>query len=160
MICCRLYNDPLNFYNLYNMSPKILQYLKNMTLWLYFLLFFVFWGVISLFVLMGQIPVCSVAELCLALCNPWTAAHQVSLSFTISQSLLKLTSIEPVMPSNHHILCRLLLLPSIFPGIRVFFSESALCIRRPKHSDSALVLPVSIRGWYPLGLTSLISGLL
>ena len=53
--------------------------------------------------------------------TPWTAAHQASLSFTISQSLLKLTSVESVMPSNHLILCRpLLLLPSIFPSIRVF----------------------------------------
>ena len=53
--------------------------------------------------------------------TPWTAAHQASLSFTISQSLLKLMSIESVMPSNYLILCRpLLLLPSIFPSIRVF----------------------------------------
>ena len=62
-----------------------------------------------------------------------TAARQASLSFTISRSLLKLMSIELVMPSNHLILCHpLLLLPSIFPGIRVFSSESALRIRWPK----------------------------
>ena len=62
--------------------------------------------------------------------TPWTAAHQASLSFTISQSLLKFTSIESVMPSNHLILsCPLLLLPSIFPSIRVFSNESALRIR-------------------------------
>ena len=60
--------------------------------------------------------------------TPWTAAHQASLSFTVSQSLLKLISIE-LMPSNHLILCRPLLLFSIFPNIRVFFHESALCIR-------------------------------
>ena len=66
--------------------------------------------------------------------TPWTAAHQSSLSFTISRSLLKLMSIESVMPSNHLILCRpLLLLPSIFPSIRVFSSESALHIRWPKY---------------------------
>ena len=66
--------------------------------------------------------------------TPWTAAHQVSLSFTISQSLLKLTSIESVMPSNHLILCRPCLLPpSAFPSIRVFSSESALPIRWPKY---------------------------
>ena len=66
--------------------------------------------------------------------TPWTAAHQASLSFTISQSLLKLTSIELVMPSNHLILCRpLLLLPSIFPSIRVFSNKSALPIRWPKY---------------------------
>ena len=58
--------------------------------------------------------------------TPWTATHQASLSFTISQSLFKLISFESVMPSNHLILCHpLLLLPSIFPSIRVFFSESA-----------------------------------
>ena len=64
----------------------------------------------------------------------WTAAHQPSLSFTISWSLLKLVSIESVMPSNHLVLCHpLLLLPSIFPSIRVFSNESALCIRFPKY---------------------------
>ena len=66
--------------------------------------------------------------------TPWTAAHQASLSFTISWSLLKLMSIELMMPSNHLILCRpLLLLPSIFPRISVFFSESVLRIRWPKY---------------------------
>ena len=66
--------------------------------------------------------------------TPWTAAHQASLSITNSQSSLKLMSIESVMPSNHLILCHpLLLLPSIFPSIRVFSSESALCIRWPKY---------------------------
>ena len=65
--------------------------------------------------------------------TPWTAALQASLSFTISQSLLKLLSIESVIPSNHLILCRpLLLLSSIFPNIRVFSNELALCIRWPK----------------------------
>ena len=66
--------------------------------------------------------------------TPWTKACQASLSFTISWSLLKLTSIESVMPSKHLILCHpLLLLPSIFPSIRVFPSESALCIKWPKY---------------------------
>ena len=66
--------------------------------------------------------------------TPWTAACQVSLSITNSQSLLKLMSIALVMPSNHLILCwSLLLLPSIFPSIRVFANESALCIRWPKY---------------------------
>ena len=64
---------------------------------------------------------------------PWTAAHQNLLSSTISRSLLKLMSIELVTPSNHLILCHpLLLLPSVFPSIRVFPNESALCIRWPK----------------------------
>ena len=66
--------------------------------------------------------------------TPWTAACQASLSITISQSLLKLMSIESVMPSNHLILCRpLLLLPSIFPNIRVFSNGSALRMRWPKY---------------------------
>ena len=66
--------------------------------------------------------------------TPWIAAHQASLSITISWSLLKLISIVLVMPSNHLILCHpLLLLPSMFPSIRVFSSESALHIRWPKY---------------------------
>ena len=66
--------------------------------------------------------------------TPWTAGPQVSLSFIVSQSLLKLTSIELMIPSNHLILCcSLHLLPSIFPSIRVFSSELALHIRWPKY---------------------------
>ena len=64
----------------------------------------------------------------------WTAACQAFLSFSVSRSLLKFISMGSVMPSNHLILwCPLLLLPSIFPSIRVFFNESALCIRWPKY---------------------------
>ena len=64
----------------------------------------------------------------------WTTAHQASLSFTNCQSLRKPMSIESVMPSNHLIFCHpLLLLPSVFPSIRVFSNESALCIRWPKY---------------------------
>ena len=64
----------------------------------------------------------------------WTTAHQASLSITNSWNLLKLLSIQPVMPSNHLILCSpLLLLPSVFPSIRVFSNESVLCIRWPKY---------------------------
>ena len=66
--------------------------------------------------------------------TPWTGTRQASLSITNSQSLLKLMTIESVMPSNHFILCCLLLLPSsIFPSIRVFSSESVLHIRWPKY---------------------------
>ena len=70
---------------------------------------------------------CSVAKACLSdPMTPWTASRQASPSYTISRSLLKLMSIESVMPSNHLILCRpLLLLPSVFPSIRVFSNESA-----------------------------------
>ena len=68
--------------------------------------------------------------------TPWTAGHQASLSITNSRSLPKLMSIESLMPSNHLILCRpLLLLPSIFTSIRVFSNESALCIRWPKYQS-------------------------
>ena len=66
--------------------------------------------------------------------TPWTPAHQASLSFTISWSLLTVMSIESVIPSNHLILCRhLLLLPSFFPSIRVFSNESVLHIRWPEY---------------------------
>ena len=66
--------------------------------------------------------------------SPWTAECQASLSFTVSWSLLKLMSIESVMPSNHLILyCPLLLLLSIFPSISIFSNESVLCIRWPKY---------------------------
>ena len=88
----------------------------------------------------------------------WTSACQASLSFIISWSLLKLMSIESVMPCNHLILYRpLLLLPSIFPNMRVFSNESVLPIR-PKYwsSSSASVLPMNIQNLFPLGLTGLI----
>ena len=70
--------------------------------------------------------------------TPWTAACQASLSITNSQSLLKLMSIESVMPSNHLILCCPLLLPSIFPSIRVFSNESVLQIRQPKYCSFSI----------------------
>ena len=85
--------------------------------------------------------------------TPRSADCQASLSFTISQSLLKLTSNELVRPSNHLILCHpLLLLPSVFPSIRVFSNKSALHIRWPTS-----VLPMNIQDWFPLGWTGLIS---
>ena len=92
--------------------------------------------------------------------TPWTAARQASLSITNSQRLLRLMSIELVMPSNHLILCPLLLLlPSIFPGIRVFSNESVLRIRWPKYWSfsispsseySGLRLPLGWTGWISL----------
>ena len=90
----------------------------------------------------------------------WTAARQASLSITNSQSLFKLMSIESLMPSNHLIFYRrLLLLASIFPSIKVFSKESVLHIRWPRIGVSALasVLPMNIQDWFPLGLTDLIS---
>ena len=75
----------------------------------------------------------SVPQLCLTFATQWMAAGQAYLSFTISRSLLKLMSIELVMTSNHLVLCGPLLLPSIFPSIRVFSNESALHIKWPKY---------------------------
>ena len=76
--------------------------------------------------------------------TPWTATHQASLSFTISQSLLKPMSIQLVMPSNHLIFCRpLLLLPSIFPSIRVFSNDSALHITGLKYWSSSFCISPS-----------------
>ena len=95
--------------------------------------------------------------------TPWILAYQASLSFTISQSWLKLNElmfIELVMPSNHLVLCHsLFLLPSIFPSIRVLSNESTLYIKWEKYwaSTSASVLAMNIQGWFPLGLTGLIS---
>ena len=92
---------------------------------------------------------CCCSLLCPNLCNPMDVACQASLSITNSQSLLKLTSIELVMPSNHLILCRpLLLLPSIFPSIWVFSNESALCIRWPEDwSFSFSINPSNEYSW-------------
>ena len=85
----------------------------------------------------------------------WTTVHQASLSFTISWSLLKF--LESMMQSNHLILCRpLLLLPSIFPSIRVFSNGSALCIRWPKYWSLSFSISPSNEHWFPLGLTGLI----
>ena len=106
--------------------------------------------------------------------TPWTTALQASLSFTSSQSLLKLMSVESVMLSNHLILCRpLLLLPSIFPSIKVFSNKSSLRIRWPKYWSLGFSISPSniqyqsisfqyqsflnIQGWFPLGLMGLFS---
>ena len=75
----------------------------------------------------------SVAKSCPTLCDPVDCSLQASLSFTVSWSLLKLMSIELVMPSNHLVLCHPLLLHLFFPSIRVFSNESALLIRWPKY---------------------------
>ena len=95
--------------------------------------------------------------------TPWIAACQASLSITNSWNLLRLTSIESVMPSGHLILCRpLLLLPPIPPSIRVFSSESALHIRWPKYWSFSISPSNDIQGWFPLewmGLILLFKGL-
>ena len=87
--------------------------------------------------------------------TPWISACQAFLSFIISWSFLKLMSIESVMSSNHLILCRALLLPSIFPSIRVFSNESDG--QSIGASASALDFLMNIQYWFPLGLTCLIS---
>ena len=89
---------------------------------------------------------------------PWTAACQTSLSFSISLSLLKLMSVELVMPSNYLILCRpLLLLCSIFPSIRVFSMNWLFASGGQSVGASASVLSMNIQDWFPLGLTGLLS---
>ena len=91
--------------------------------------------------------------------TPWTAACQASLSFIISWSLLKLMFIESVMLSNHFILCHPLFFPSVFPSIRAFPMSRLLTSAGQSIGASALasVLPMNIQGWFPLGLTCLIS---
>ena len=101
---------------------------------------------------------CSVAQLCPTFAARWNAACQASLFFTICWSLLKFMSIESVMPSNHLILCRpLLLLPSIFPSIREWVDSSSSGGQSIRASTSASILPMNIQDWFPLGSTCLIS---
>ena len=91
--------------------------------------------------------------------TPWTAAHQASLSISYSRSLVKLKSIELVMPSNHLILCHpLLILLSVFPRIRVFSNPSVLRGGQSIGvSASASVLPMNMQDWFPLGWAGWIS---
>ena len=113
----------------------------------------------------------SVAQSCRPFAIPWTVAHQASLSITNSWSLLKLMSIESVMASNHLIICRpLLLLPSIFPSIRVFSNESALSIRWSKYWSFSFTISPSneysglisfrIDWFYPLAVQGILKSLL
>ena len=90
--------------------------------------------------------------------TPWTAAHRASLSITNPKSLLKLTFIELVMPSNHLILCHpFLLLLSIFPSIKVFSMSQFFTSGGQSIGASASVLPMNIQDWFPLGWTGWIS---
>ena len=131
---------------------------------------FVFWGYSQDGAgLIGVCCCCSVAKLRL-FAIPWTAAPEPSLSFTVSPSLLKLMSIESVIPFNHLILCRpLLVLPSIFPRIRGFSSEVALQIRWPEYwSFSFSISPcneysglISLRiDWFDLAVHGTLKSLL
>ena len=102
---------------------------------------------------------CSVTQSCPGLCSPMDCS-MTDCTSTTSWRMLKLKSIESVMPSNHLILCHpLLLLPLIFSSIRVFSNESALRIRWPKYGASASqsVFTMNIQDWFPLELTVLIS---
>ena len=105
-----------------------------------------------------QFNCCSVTKSCPTLCDPWAAARQASVSFSISCSLFEFISVEPVMPSNHLILChppfsclQSFPAPSSFP-VSQLFESGGQSIRA-----SASVLPMNIQCWFPLGLTSLIS---
>ena len=99
------------------------------------------------FFVVSVVVCCSVDKSCLTLRPQWTAACQASLSFTISWSLLRFMSAELMMPSNHFVLCRpLFLLPSIFPSIRVFSNELALCIRWPKYWSFSFVVSKTGKG--------------
>ena len=91
-----------------------------------------------------------------AFVTPRTAALQASLSFIISLRFLKLMSIESLLPSNHLILFHPFLLPSVFLRVRIFSNESALHTIDQRIGASALVLPMSIQNWFPLGMTGLI----
>ena len=99
------------------------------------------------------VPAQSVTQSCLTLCHLMDHITEASLSFTVSQSLLRLLSLESMMPSNHLILCRPLLLTSIFPSIRVFSNESVLHIRWPKYWNFSFSISPSneysglILGW-------------
>ena len=119
----------------------------------------IFWStvIVSTFFHFGSAQSLSHVQL---FATPWTAECQASLSFTISWSLLKVMSMESVIPSNHLILCHpLLLFPLIFLCIRVFSNESLFTLgdQSTGASASASVLPMHIQGWSPLGLIGLIS---
>ena len=108
----------------------------------------------------NSVQFCSVDHSCLTLCNPMTAAHQALLSITNFRSLLKLMSIESVMPSNHLILCGpFLLLPSILPSIRVFSNESTLHSNWTKYWSFSFSISLFnvYSGLISLGLTAWIS---
>ena len=111
---------------------------------------------VNLEFVMSSVQLLSHPQLCV---TPWTAAHQASLSVTNSWSLLRLTAIESMMPSNYVILCRPVLSPLIFSSIRVFSNESVLCIRRPKYCSLSFSISPSneYSGLIFWGLTSLIS---
>ena len=111
------------------------------------------------FTISQSVQFSSVVQSSLTLCDPMTAACQASLFVANSRSQSKLMFIESVTPSNHLILYYpLLLLPSIFPSIRVFSNESALRIRWSKYwSFSFSISPSNIQDWFPLGVTGWIS---
>ena len=123
----------LCWFLLYNNTNQPEFYIQqNIYIYIYIYIFFFFFSIQSLSCVWLFV-------------TPWTAACQPSLSITKSRSLLKLMSIESAMSSNHLLLCRpLLLLPSIFPSIRVFSNETVLCIKWPKDSSFSFSISPSI----------------
>ena len=114
------------------------------------------WSILPSYLL--SIMFSSVTQSCQTLCNPMDCSMPGFPSFTNSWSLLKLMSIESVMPSNHLVLCHpLLLLPSVFPSIWGFPSESALGSNGQSIAVTASMLPVNIQGWFPSWLTGWVS---
>ena len=144
------------FFNVFNFTfVNCDLYMKQNLIW--YCICFHYWLILFSSVQFSSVQSLSHVRLFV---TPWIAAHQASLSITNSQSPPKPVSLELVMPSNHLILCRpLLLLPSIFPSIRVFSDKSALCIRWPKYwSFSFNISPSNEhQDWSPLGWTGWIS---
>ena len=129
ILICKKENAPWQV-GFYLWIARLIQYLKSSFLWISVWIIYLFHPFIfKLWVVVAQ----SLSHVILFE-TPWTAACKAFLSFTISQSLIKLISIESTMPSNRLIFCHpLLLLPSIFPSIRVFSNVSALCFKWPKY---------------------------
>ena len=117
--------------------------------------------VLPFILIVSQYCCCLVTKLCPTLVNPWAVAPQASLSFTISQSLFRLRSIESLMPSNHLILSPFSSCPQSFP-VSESFRMSQLFAWSSQSTGSlvsASVFPMNMHGWFPLGLTGLISWL-
>ena len=125
-----------------NMSSIIIDFIKfRFNSQIYIFMCEVFCLRSKLITLFGSVQLLSRVSLFV---TPWTTAHQASLSITNSWSLLKLMSIESVMPSNHLFLCcPLFLLPSVFPSIRIFYNVSVLCIRWPKYWNFSFTIGTS-----------------
>ena len=131
----------VDFYTSYAIKAVLIMREKIWGKWLWYVRF---WFIFI------QIVVVQSLSLVWLFTTPWTAAHQASLSFTISQNLLKLMSVESMMPSNNLIICHSRPLPSIFPNIRVFSNKSSTTLCQSiGASASASVFPVNIHSLPP-----------